>query len=567
MRRILGSALALTGALCLFGCGDDAESGGGGAGEAGAPAGGAGQGGSAEGGAGGAGGETWDAKYDPLVAALLADMEASGAYGVSVAVMEHGEVTFVHAFGSKDAAGTKPLETTTLMQIGSTTKQMTATALLRKVEAGDVSLDDTLEEALPEMDFAADPAWDDAIHLRDLLDHSAGLADLTEWVGSSNDGFLASRSYGAFANTGYVMNPPGVFWNYSNPNFILAGLIAETLDTRSYPDLMKEDLFAPLGMSRTFLRKADVEADGDYAESFGVTPSSPETPGEVTMEEQDDSAWVRPAGLAWTTPEQMMSWAKFVMHGDPTVLSDAMRAEITTEHMDTLFEAGNLKYGFGMFLQQGYVAEDGAFYETPIWQHGGNTLSFSNELWMIPETDFAIVITSSAFIADFNHSVDVALTTLADLPAPSGDAPAYTIDPDAFDAHVGDYYDPFNLGQVIVTRDGDSLLVSMPDVEAAGYDVAPELVAISSDIFVATVAGQAFDLTFIPETPGGPSQYIRNRSFVVTRSAATAAPSQHPTSLDPARLERILSRAASPEEDRALARVLETRARLAKRAR
>ena len=40
-----------------------------------------------------------------------------------------------------------------------------------------------------------------------------------------------------------------------------------------------------------------------------------------------------------------------------------------------------------------------------------------------------------------------------------------------------------------------------------------------------------------------------------------------PTSLDPARLERILSRAASPEEDRALARVLETRARLAKRAR
>ena len=111
----------------------------------------------------------WDPRFDDLVDALKVDLANSSAYGVSVAVMEDGVVTFAHAFGSKDAAGRVPLTPETLMQIGSTTKQMTAVALLRNVEAGQVTLADSLESVLPNLVFTLDPTWDAQVTMHHLL--------------------------------------------------------------------------------------------------------------------------------------------------------------------------------------------------------------------------------------------------------------------------------------------------------------------------------------------------------------------------------------------------------------
>lgn len=180
--------------------------------------------------------ETDDEEFHPrfaaFVEALRTDLRNSQAYGVSAAVMEDGVVTFAAAFGSKDPEGTEPLTPETLMQIGSTTKQFTAAALLRKVEQGLVFLDDTLEELLPELEFARNGTWDDLIQVRHLLTHQSGLGDLVFDFSSSEDSALAEFAYGDFAQVAYLMNPPGIFWNYSNPNFCLAGLITQVFDTR-----------------------------------------------------------------------------------------------------------------------------------------------------------------------------------------------------------------------------------------------------------------------------------------------------------------------------------------------
>lgn len=511
---LLGLATGVL-ALAAPACGedDDAASGG-----AGAEAGGAtGAGASGTGGAtssSGTGG--WDGRFDPLVEALKQDLAASGAFGVSVAVLEKGEITFAQAFGSKDAQGTAPLTPHTLMQIGSTTKQLTAAAVLQKVESGAVSLDDDLETVLPMLDFALDPTWDDLLLVRHLISHQGGFYDYTEWNHLDDDARLASFTYGEFAGNIFLMSPPGAFWNYSNPNFSLAGLVTEELDTRAWPDILREDIFLPLGMDRTFLRKTEVEADGDYSLSYGITGVSDNTPGEVSMGQMGDSAWVRPAGLAWTTPSQMATWSKFLMQGDDAVLGGALRGEITSEQVDTGFLSGNMHYGYGMFVWRGYLTNDDTWYPVRVWEHGGNTLSFTNALTILPDQEFAIVITSSAFGTDFSRSVDVAIETLVDLPAPTA-PPAYTVDPTTFGRHVGTYADPFNVGDVIVTQVDDELHVSMPDLDAAGLDVDPVLVPISSEIFVVFIDGDPLDLTFIPTTPGGESTYIRNRAFVASR--------------------------------------------------
>jgi CubicO group peptidase (beta-lactamase class C family) len=475
------------------------------------------------GGAAGAGG--WDSRFSPFVEALLADLAASSAYGVSAAVMERGEITFARAFGSKDPDGTMPLTPDTLMQIGSTTKQMTAVALLRKVEQGAISLDATLEQALPALDFARDPSWDDQITLWHLLTHQGAFQDTLLWGGTPSDSALASWVYGSFAAQSYLMNPPGAFWNYSNPNFVLAGLVTESLDDRAWPDLMLQDVFGPLGMNRTFLRKSEVEADGDYALSYGLgwDDLASGQMGPVAMATMPDPGSARPAGLAWTTPTQMMSWAEFLLRGNAAVLSDELRAELESEQVDTRYLAGNQHYGYGLMVERGYLTSDKTWFAVPVWEHGGNTLSFSHLFYVLPEQDFALAICSSGYSTDFQHSVDVAMTTLPTLPAPSP-GPEYLVDPARFDLHVGSYEDVWNLGQVTITRQADQLLIDMPDVTAAGFDVVPELYAISSDWFMVTIDNTAMDLTFIPTVTDGPSTYIRNRAFVATR---VVAPAQH----------------------------------------
>ena len=488
----------------------------------------------------GDGDAAWDPRFDAFVQALLDDLDASDAYGVSAAVMESGVVTFAQAFGSRGPDPADPLTPSALMQIGSTTKHMTAVALLRLVAAGRLSLDDTLESLLPELDFRLDPGWDDGVTLHLMLSHQGGFFDTVPWDGAADDDLLASWTYGTFDEQFFLMSPPGAFWNYSNPNFALAGLVTQALDDRAWPDIVREDLFVPLGMDRTFARKAEVEADGDYALSYGLGVDDLTTGrlGPVAMEDVPDPAWARPAGLVWTTPTQMMTWARFIMHGDASVLSDELRGLVTEGQVDTLYLMGTMLYGYGMFVESGYLTADGTWYAMPVWEHGGNTISFSNVLYILPEQDFALAICSSGLGTDFRHSTDVAVTTLVDLPEPSA-APAYVVDPTQFDRHVGTYNDPWNVGDMIISREGDTLEIDMPQLDRLGYDVSPELTPVSTATFYVYMDGTPLDLTFIPVEDGGPSVYVRNRSFVTVRvpEGSTPRPMRRaPTREDVARM-------------------------------
>jgi len=483
--------------------------------------------------------DTWDPRFDELVEVAEAELALSTAPGLSVAVMEGGEITFAKGFGTLTPNGDEPVTATTLFQVGSTTKMMTATGLLQKVEAGQVSLDATLAEALPALEFGLGPDWNEQVRVEHLITHQGGFSDYIDWEGSSDDEDLADFSYGFFANHLWLMNPPGVFWNYSNPNFSLAGLVTEETDDRMWPDLLVEDVLQPLGMERTYLRKSEVEADGDYAESFGWGSPMDAAMHHVTMDEVDDAAWARPAGLAWSTPSQMVRFADFLMHGNTDVLGDELRLQMVDEQVNTLWYMDEIHYGFGVFVDRGVMDEAGGYYVTPVYEHGGNTLSFTSILYALPEHDVAISILSSAYATGFYDTLEAALQAAADLGEP-GEAPEYTIDTDRFDDHVGSYLDPYNVGEILITRDGDTLLVEMPVLDSHGYDVAPELVPVGSDLFYVLIDGYYYDLTFIPEEVAGPSIYVRNRSFVGTR--AEAAPALCPAApIERASIERALA--------------------------
>jgi CubicO group peptidase (beta-lactamase class C family) len=457
-----------------------------------------------------------DPRFDDARQAARGGLRRNNATGVSVAVSVDGVVVWAEGIGEKDPDDETALVTPrTLFNIGSDTKKLTAVALLREVEAGRLSLDDTLADALPGLVFANESEWSAEITMRHLLTHQSGFYDDTNWLVDAADDQLAAYAYGDFAANEYVMATPGRMWNYSNPNFSIAGLVVEELTGRAFGDVVEDDVLRPLGMERSYARVADVIADGDYADGVGYDLSE-EVPriGTQPIEAFLDGAWVRPAGGVWSTATEMLKTADFLVDGDTAVLSDELRADMVAKHVLFYPEVDAYAYGDGVMVYDGYTMADG-YHPTPVWMHGGNHLAYTSLFAVIPEAGFAISVLSNGYGDDFNDVLVAAIEALVDTPV--GDAPAYDVDPETFPEMVGTYTDPWMAGDIVVGLDGETLTVAMPAMEELGYNVGDTLTAVLPGVFTVSIDGVAYDLTFVADDDGT-RRWVRNRVFVATRA-------------------------------------------------
>lgn len=458
-----------------------------------------------------------DERFQPLVDQLLLDLAENDAPGVSVAVMEGGVVTFAAGFGSARPDAEAPVTTDTLFQLGSTTKMFTAVAVLQEVEAGRLSLDQTVDTLVPELEPAANPGSFSQMTVRHLLTHQGGFYDALDWSDSPDDAYLAEWLE-SYADTYWLMADPGVFFNYSNPNWSVAGRLLEVVDPegRPYAERVESEVFRPLGMERTTFSKAQARTDGDYALGVGydIDRQGRATYGDLTMLMIDDNASSRPAGgCTWSTPTELLQMASFLMAGDPGVLDDALRQQLVSAQVSTLGPLDDA-YGYGLFVTPGFSLSDG-YHDVELWTHGGNTLGYTSDFYVVPSEGFAISIMSSGYGQDFTPSVATALETLLDVGPPVA-APEVPFDPARLDDHVGTYEDVVN-GAFTIEREGDGLTIDWPLLAAYDYEVAPELVPISDAYWLLEIDGVPYDLTFVGE-PGTPSDYAANRIFVGRRA-------------------------------------------------
>jgi len=460
--------------------------------------------------------QTWDPIYDEIAEALQADLASNTAAGISMAILSGDEIVFSAAFGSAHPTEDQPLSTDTLFQIGSTTKMFTSAALLQLVEDDVLDLSTTLAEAYPDSEFALDETWNDSITTQHLMTHQGGFYDYFDWSSSAEDSDLADWHETVFFPHLWVMADPGSFWNYSNPNFSLAGLITEHHLETPYPDLMAANVFEPLGMGRTYQRKRDVKSDGDYALGLGYyfNAMGEMQEGPVLMVDVPDTASARPAGSGtWSTPTQMMEMARFLLNGDGGIVSDETRDAMTSIQIP-LDTAGDWGYGYGLFVGDGIYLSNG-YQEINLINHGGNTLSYSSAFWVLPDHDLAFSILISGYGADVNQTVVTTLETLLEL-GEFEDAPEVSFDLERLDDHVGVYNDPYNVGEMIVTREGDDLYVDMPLLNDLGFVVTSKMQPFSDTVFYLELDGAWYDMTFHGE-PSTPTKWIANRAFVVTR--------------------------------------------------
>lgn len=414
--------------------------------------------------------------------------------------------------------GKEPVDKDTLFQLGSTTKMFTALALLRQVDSGKMALTDAVPSVLPEMLIADDQQenWQ-KMTVHDLLSHQAGLAEFDGSLHENNR--LLSFTKDSYPMLYGPMNPPGLFFNYSNSHWSYLGALLEQDLGASFESLIKEQAFLPLTMPRTTVSRSELLNDGNYALGSGVIIEGDELVygSANNLNHIPSSELGIPAGqFTWSTPSEVLKMAEFLLFGNQDILSESLRQEMISPQIG--LDIGlPISYGYGLFISDGFNDSEGNWYATPRLDHGGNTPAYSSMFWLLPEENVAVSILSSGAQTDFTATMMAALRSVIQLP-PAQQVPVDAVDTSLYENHVGRYTGIF--GPVEVSLSEGDLYVSIPDYDKQGITYQSRLVPLAASYFRIVFnegRDKNYDVTFIPEVEGGESSYIRHREFVLLR--------------------------------------------------
>lgn len=186
----------------------------------------------------------------PVDEVARSEWQRSSVPGVAYAYIEDDEIR-AGAHGESEAGRGDAVTGDTPFPLGSISKSFTALAIMQRVEAGQLRLDDAISTHLPA--FADGPGQ--AITLRQLLSHTSGYSTLQgneNRLGQDIGEDVLQRQVEQIA--GWTpAKPPGQSWAYSNANYLILGAVIERVTGRSYADYIQTEILDPLGMSRSFV--------------------------------------------------------------------------------------------------------------------------------------------------------------------------------------------------------------------------------------------------------------------------------------------------------------------------
>jgi CubicO group peptidase (beta-lactamase class C family) len=193
---------------------------------------------------------------DALSAALAAAQSGSKVPALGAVILRDGAVSAQAVLGVREAGSKIAVGLDDVWLIGSTGKVMTVAMIARLVERGLLSWDTPLDAMLPDLAESMLPEYR-KVTLVELLSHRAGFArDLRDekamekFFGDERPNAAQRLNYVAAALKDKPETNPGTF-SYSNAGFIVAAVIAERAAQASYEELMRAEVFKPLGMTRT----------------------------------------------------------------------------------------------------------------------------------------------------------------------------------------------------------------------------------------------------------------------------------------------------------------------------
>jgi D-alanyl-D-alanine carboxypeptidase len=324
---------------------------------------------------------------------------AAGVPAVLIAVSERGRIIYSEAFGVTDKQSATAATPRSVMQIGSVTKQFTATAILRLAERGALTLDDRIEKFVP--DFKPRGA---TITLRRLLSHTSGLP--RDWFppGPPWPNLIApvTREQTMMALNGQpFISAPGTKWSYSNAGYMLLGYAIESITGMSYADFIQNEIALPLGLIDTGVcGTSHLPVPEGYGLLQGTWLRLPSLHKSVVWS----------SGSFCSTASDLARWSHLLATGY-VILPASYETMTTPARLENNSVVSN-SYALGVHAQT-YLGH-------PIVWHNGAIDGFQSHLLYLSDQDMAIAIVTNAFPATAGgdpYLIAVAVAKAA-LPAP-----------------------------------------------------------------------------------------------------------------------------------------------------
>lgn len=203
--------------------------------------------------------------------AVRAHMNEYTVPGLSLAVVQDGQVVKRDAYGLADRAASRSATNQTIYQLASVTKTTAGVGVMRLVERGVLALDDSIHTHLSDL---PDP-WR-GVTLRHVLSHTSGLPSMLDPdTGDLLDGSTTAEAFAAAAKRPLQFDP-GARWAYTQINYYVAQRIVEQTTGQPWEAYAHEHIFAPAGMSNTFFLGETAPDSGRVATAYRVPDRAPE---------------------------------------------------------------------------------------------------------------------------------------------------------------------------------------------------------------------------------------------------------------------------------------------------
>ena len=333
-------------------------------------------------------------------AKFISDMKSKGFMTGNILVYENGEIVFQSSDGLRSIDPKDSLTLNSQFRLASVSKQFTAIAIMKLKQAGNLDYDQKVNTILTDFPH-------ENITIKHLLNHTSGIGDYIEII---KENFIPQDStkrhiignnevLDIFYNTNPKLNfQPGEEYEYSNTGYLVLASIVEKISMQHFRDFLKENIFKPLGMSRTTLYNYQEDIDPNMPNRvFGYRKTESEKGYELN--DYNVVNHVRGDGGIYSTLNDLFKWNMALVN----------YKVLPKEYLDEAWSWGTLNngekiiYGFGWFR----FLEDKTKPKNVF--HSGGWVGFATYLFNEIETKSGYIIltnNSTGSVFDIKNAID-----------------------------------------------------------------------------------------------------------------------------------------------------------------
>lgn len=324
--------------------------------------------------------------FDELTSKIQPAMHHLCVPGVAIGLI-YGNQEFSASFGVTNLENPLPVNSATLFQVGSISKTVTATAMMRLVERGLVDLDSPIRSYLPGLHLE-DRSVAERVTLRHIFTHTAGwLGDFFDDAGQGDDALdIVVKRMDRLPQ----VTPLGEIWSYNNAGYYLAGRVMEVVTGKTYEDAARELVLEPLGMATSFFFAQDAITYRVAAGHDAVFPGDDRQP--VVLRPWWLARASNSLGGLIAPMDDMLRYARF--HIGDGKAAEGNRDKILKSASLAAMQTPTVAAANGEFMGISWFLRD--IDQLRVVRHGGATNGQQATLQMVPARQFAVIMLANS---------------------------------------------------------------------------------------------------------------------------------------------------------------------------